>query len=242
MLRRGLTPTLHPAIVLIAVSIAFILAATLSAADGTASDPPTISTESREKIPRPAPVEPVPPAELEDAIRRGIDFLLKSQNPNGSWGSATRTKDLNIYAPIPGAHEAFRAAVTSLCISALIETADPRPEVDAAIDRAEAWLYSHLGEVRRATGDAIYNVWCHGYAIQALVRLDRRPGGSPDRHVRIKTLIDEQFDRLTRYASVDGGWGYYDFRYQAKQPSSDSISFVNAAVLVAFDEARRQQF
>ena len=198
--------------------------------------------DSPEKIPRPAPVEPVPPEELEASIRRGIDYLLESQNPNGSWGSATQTKGLNIYAPIPGAHEAFRAAVTSLCISALIETKDPRPEVDAAIDRAEVWLYSHLSEVRRATGDAIYNVWCHGYAIQALVRLDVRPGGSSDRHVRIKAFIDEQFDKLDRYASIDGGWGYYDFRYQAKQPSSSSISFVNAAVLVAFDEARRAGF
>ena len=43
---------------------------------------------------------------------------------------------------------------------------------------------------------------------------------------------------LTRYESVDGGWGYYDFRYQANQPTSDSISFVNGAVLVAFAEAK----
>ena len=43
---------------------------------------------------------------------------------------------------------------------------------------------------------------------------------------------------LTRYESVDGGWGYYDFRYQANQPTSSSISFVNGAVLVALAEAK----
>ena len=35
--------------------------------------------------------------------RRAWPFLLRVQNRNGSWGSAHRTKGLNIYAPVPGA-------------------------------------------------------------------------------------------------------------------------------------------
>ncbi|MEO2019462.1 MAG: hypothetical protein ABGZ53_34435, partial [Fuerstiella sp.] len=62
-------------------------------------------------------------SEIEESIRNGVRFLLVDQNPNGSWGSATRTKGLNIYAPVPGAHHAFRAATTSLCIAALLEVA-----------------------------------------------------------------------------------------------------------------------
>jgi hypothetical protein len=58
------------------------------------------------------------------------------------------------------------------------------------------------------------------------------------RQKQIDELMNQQFERLDTYASVDGGWGYYDFRYQTKRPSSDSISFVNAAVLVALHEAR----
>ena len=54
-------------------------------------------------------------------MARGAAFLLGSQNADGSWGSARRTKDLNIYAPVPGAHHAFRLAVTSLCVKAMIE-------------------------------------------------------------------------------------------------------------------------
>ena len=38
--------------------------------------------------------------------------------------------------------------------------------------------------------------------------------------------------------SVDGGWGYYDFRVGSKRPASDSTSFVTATVLVAFHEAQ----
>ncbi len=175
---------------------------------------------------------------IRDSIQRGIAFLLADQNRNGSWGSATRTKGLNIYAPVPGAHHAFRAATTSLCISALLETAPHEEPVTEAIERAEHWLLEHLADLRRASGDAIYNIWGHAYSIQALVRLHQYHKAASQRQARLVELIELQYDMLTRYESVDGGWGYYDFRYQANQPTSSSISFVNGAVLVAMAEAR----
>ncbi len=184
-------------------------------------------------------IPPLSEADVRASIQRGVEFLLADQNPNGSWGSATRTKGLNIYAPVPGAHHAFRAATTSLCIAALIEVADGDPDADKSIDKAEAWLLQHLKSLRRATGDAIYNVWGHAYSIQALVRMHGRHDGDADKQEEIVELIRMQFDMLSRYESVDGGWGYYDFRYQANQPTSSSISFVNGTVLVAFDEARQ---
>lgn len=188
---------------------------------------------------RPPRIESPSVAELDTAISRGIEFLLASQNSDGSWGAATRTKSLNIYAPVPGAHHAFRTAVTALCIRALHDTGGERPDVRAALERAETWLLANLPHVRRANGDALYNVWAHCYAIPALVSMSRRAADNPERLARIDELIHAQFDLLSRYESVDGGWGYYDFRYQTKQPSSDSMSFVNAAVLVAFHEARQ---
>jgi hypothetical protein len=193
-------------------------------------------------IPRPQPIEPPAPAEIDSSIRQGIDFLLADQNSTGSWGSATRTKDLNIYAPIPGAHDAFEAAVTSLAILALLETAGDRPDALQSVERAETWLLDNLPKVRRATGDAMYNVWTHCYGIQALVHMDQRKPDDAPRRARIREVMDLQFSLLERYASIDGGWGYYDFRYQTKQPSSDSISFVNAAALIAFHDARAAGF
>jgi hypothetical protein len=177
--------------------------------------------------------------QITTSIDRGIAYLIEKQNPNGSWGSATRTKDLNIYAPVPGAHHAFRAATTSLCIAALIETVDDNDEqAQATIDRGEAWLLEHLPNLRRATETAIYNVWGHAYSIHALVQMHHRHADDVNKQQQIRELIESQFDRLVRYESVDGGWGYYDFRYGANQPTSDSISFVNGAALVALAGAK----
>jgi hypothetical protein len=177
-------------------------------------------------------------AEIRASMTRGVEFLLQNQQENGSWGSPTRTKGLNIYAPVPGAHHAFQAATTALCIMALHELRDGSPGVDLALEKSEAWLLEHLRDLRRATGDAIYNVWGHGYAIQALVRMHARHADNQAMRAEIEELIRLQFEMLQRYESVDGGWGYYDFRYQANQPTSSSISFVNGAILVALAEAR----
>jgi hypothetical protein len=188
-------------------------------------------------VPKPAAVAMPEPAALQQAIDRGIAFLLQDQNANGSWGSAERTKSLNIFAPIPGAHHAFRMGTTALCLSALLEFEPQRADVSAAVDRCEEWLFANLPQLRRADPDAVYNVWGHAYAIQALTRMFHRRD-DPSRQERIRQLVRTQVDFLDRYESVDGGWGYYDFDIHAKQPATKTCSFVSAAVLVAFHEAR----
>ena len=189
--------------------------------------------------PKPPPVPAPEPEALEGAIRRGVEFLLTRQNKDGSWGSAHQTKGLNIYAPVPGAHHAFRTAVTSLCISALLEHGESDPRVGQAIDRAEAWLLEHLPTLRRATPDAIYNSWGHAYSIQALAKMHRRRADDQARQARIQEQLAQQLQMLQRYESVDGGWCYYDFNARTQQPSGSSISFVTATVLVALHEAKQ---
>lgn len=197
------------------------------------------------------PELPEIPAVEEAAIRasidRGIDFLLAAQNADGSWGSPTRTKDLNIYAPVPGAHDAFRTATTALGIAALHEakqtlaaklSEDRATRLQSALNRSETWLIEHLPKLRRATGDAIYNVWGHSYSIQALVRMHRARDAADPLRAQIVALIEQQFVSLQNYESVDGGWGYYDFRYKAARPTADSTSFTSGTALVALYEAK----
>ncbi len=181
-----------------------------------------------------AQVPPATPGAIDASVRRGVDYLIGKQNPDGSWGSARRTKDLNIYAPVPGSHLGFRAGTTALCVSALIEVNDPR--ATDALARGEAWLLRELPNVRRADATAIYNVWAHAYGIQALVRmLGRHP--APDRQAEIKKVILGQIDRLGRYAFLGGGWGYYDFEHHTQQPAGNATSFTTATVLIALREA-----
>jgi hypothetical protein len=218
-----------------ALLLIVFLALPISAQEAATLPPPAAAVTG----PKPHPVEPPSAEKVDLAIRRGIDFLLQRQNRNGSWGSADSTRAMEVYAPVPGAHQAFRAAVTALCIAALIETGGDAPEVTRALDRSEAWLLEELPQVRRATPDAFYNTWTHAYAIQALVRMLRRHAADEVHCQRIREQIAQQIDMLDRYEVVDGGWAYYDFESHTQKPSGSTISFVTATVLVALDEARQ---
>ncbi len=215
---------------------ALLLMLTLAPAYG--ADPPSRTSRWLLDVPEPLPVEPPTKNEIQQSIRLGIDFLLERQNPNGSWGSATNTKGLNIYAPVPGAHHAFRAAVTGLCVSAMIESQDERPAVADAIDGAQRWLEEWLPRVRRAEPTAIYNVWAHAYSIRGLADLHRYRADDSQQQERIVDLMRQQAEMLARYEGIDGGWGYYDFGAHTQQPNVQPTSFTTATVLVALHEAR----
>ena len=173
---------------------------------------------------------------IGNAISDGSKFLLSNQNPDGSWGTPQQTKGLNIYAPIPGAHRAFRLAVTALSLSALLEVQKDNPDYQEAITQGKEYLVENLTSLRRATPMAIYNVWSHAYGIQSLVRLYGHSTMKSEKE-KLRSIISQQITMLQKYESVDGGWGYYDFNAQTKQPSGSSISFVNATALVALKEA-----
>ncbi|MEX2185608.1 MAG: prenyltransferase/squalene oxidase repeat-containing protein [Pirellulales bacterium] len=188
--------------------------------------------------PKPEPVQARDAKQVDEAIRRGVEFLLKTQNKDGSWGSARRTKDLNIFAPVPGAHHAFRMGTTSLALSALIEVGGDDPQVQAAIDRCETWMIENLPKLRRAEMTALYNTWGHAYGIQALVRLHGRTQ-DPVRRKKYVELIESQVDMLGRYEFVNGGWAYYDFDQHTQKPGGSPVSFTTATVMIAFYEAKQ---
>ncbi len=211
----------------------------LAAAAATAAEPSATPSSLATAGPKPEPVEPPSPEAIDLAIRRGVDFLLQRQNTDGSWGSHHTGRPGNVFAPVPGAHHAFRAGTTSLCVAALIQCGDTRPDTAAALDRAEHWMALNLPSLRRATPEAIYNNWGHIYAVQALSLMYRRHDGNPKRQEAILAHLDQQIERLDRYEFLNGGWAYYDFNAHTQRPSDASTSFMTAAGLIALDEARR---
>src|SRR4051812_46042173 len=56
---------------------------------------------------------------IDVAVARGVEFLVKDQQPDGFWGTGLETRGLEIYSMVPGSHDAFRVGTTALCIMAL---------------------------------------------------------------------------------------------------------------------------
>ena len=86
----------------------------------------------QKKLAQTKEVGPIKEGELEASIKRGVDYLIGKQNKDGSWGGPTRTKGLNIYAPVPEAHLAFRSGASALALAGLLDSKDQRTETKAA--------------------------------------------------------------------------------------------------------------
>ncbi|MGJ8725294.1 MAG: prenyltransferase/squalene oxidase repeat-containing protein [Roseibacillus sp.] len=202
--------------------------------------PPATSELKTDSAPVPKAPEPAPDfdTELESAITRGLDYLIQKQNSSGSWGSATKTKGLNIKAPIPGAHHAFRTGASALALEGLLSTGDRRPETIAAIAKGEAWLLDQLPRLRRAEQVTIYNNWGHAYGIRTLAALHHYHDGNLSKQAALARLAEQQVEMLYRYEFINGGWGYYDFVVHTQKPAGSPTSFTTASVLLALRDAR----
>ncbi len=191
------------------------------------------------QIPPAPPLPPPTAASLTESITRGVDFLVARQNKNGSWGNATRTKNLNIYAPLPGAHHAYRAGASGLALSGMIDAADTRPQVAASISKAAAWTAAELPKLRRADQTTTYNTWGHAYGLRAISRLYQIEP-DPEKKAAWIPIAQEQVDLVNRYGDINGGWGYLDLfdDLKTQKPSGIPTSFTTASVLLAMDQAR----
>lgn len=171
------------------------------------------------------------------AMAAGVEFLLRTQNTDGSWGYHAQIRPYRIYAPVPGAHRSFKVATTALALMALRRCDPETDRLAAARVRATGYLLEHA-RVKRSHGREIYNVWAFGYGLKALASalLDPREG---DDQAAIRAKAKQLIKALALYQAVDGGWGYFDFRAKTYRPSGDSMSFTTATILLALSDARK---
>jgi hypothetical protein len=175
-----------------------------------------------------------PTSKYADSIRRGVDFLLSTQQPEGYWGTGLETRGFEVFHSVPGTHDAQRVATTALCVMALREAG-----AREAHDKGLKWLVEH-GEARRDHGMLMYNIWAHTYALQALSLELQLPSDQQAQPAeRMRKAAEWHLDRLGRYEVYLGGWNYYDFDSQTQRPSMEATSFGTAAGLVALWEAKR---
>lgn len=178
---------------------------------------------------------------LEETIEKGVSFLTEKQNADGSWGGVRKTKGLNIFAPIPGAHDAFKMGASSLALSGLIAHEKEHSSASPTIEKAEKWLLGSHREVKRATGDALYNVWAHAYGLRAFADLAQRA----EEDAAYTTAAQHEYNQLLKFEVLGGGWSYYNFGTNyggiyTRTPSGDNFSFVTATVLSALDYCRKE--
>jgi hypothetical protein len=167
-------------------------------------------------------------ATIDAAIKKGVAYLLKSQNADGSWGTGRETRGFEVMASVPGSLKSFQVATTALCVMALRET-----DQMAAHDKGLEFLLTHT-DIRRDDGALLYNTWAHTYALQCL-SIEMRHGKDP----RIRAAAQEHLRRLAGYETYMGGWNYYDFQAQTQSPSMGPTSFGASAGLLALYEAKK---
>jgi len=201
----------------ISLAVAFILVKVVGAAD-----------DDLARL-KPPPPTPMSESTLVDSIRRGVEFLVKDQNKDGSWGGPRWTGGVD-GDPLT-AHHSLIVATTALCIEALLETGGDSAEAKDAIEKGTKYLIDELNNLKRADPGNVPNVWGHGYGIQTLAALHKRttPAESEKRK-QYEKLMHEMAEKLAHYETVNGGWFYYASGMQ--KPNAPSCSFVNAAVLV----------
>jgi len=226
---------------LITTAVAATLALPLMAEPSLMKELEDLKKSTGRKVVPVAPVlekVTVHPETLETSIRRGVDYLVESQNADGSWGGIRRSKGLNIYCPIPGGHHAFKMGSSALSLMGLLESRDGRPVVQASIAKAEAWMLKALPRLKRAEETTTYNNWGHAYGLRALCLLAQREGVSEEKKALYKKHAEEQVKRLHVYQDVDGGWGYLHFNIATHRPSGGSMCFTTSTVLLALHQAK----
>jgi len=156
------------------------------------------------------PEPPAPPAsgDVEGALRRAVAYLCSVQEEDGSFG-APRNVMFNESFATYHTYEAWTVATTGLCAMALVECGG-RPDDVEALDRAVDFLLER-SYVKRISEWDTDNVWGYVYGLQGLARLLRAPRFAKDpRRDRMEEVTAGLLERLYRWQTPEGGWGYYE--------------------------------
>lgn len=178
----------------------------------------------------PLPTEAV----IVKSIGRGIDFLLDTQNEDGSWGSWGEPAHgfwNNIYS-----HKAWIEGTTGLGVMCMLEHPDNARAMGAA-DRGVKYLLAQPSTKRPSDWD-VDNTWGSVYGLDGVTTAlahERYKDGELAPKLRAKA--EQYIADLAAYQTPTGGWGYYDFDTKAQRPSW-ATSFETAAAIVGLVHAR----
>ena len=194
------------------------------------------------------PAAPAPPAaaavkvdrSTREAARAGIDlsidFLVRTQNSDGSWGSSSCETTMEMAFSIE-THYAWGVAAHGLATMALLG-AEETPAVRAALDRAVRWLCNCRMTMRGSNwdNDAVWG-WLYGTVGMTAIALDQRFQTDPWREP-VASRGKEFAGWLAKNQEPLGGFGYYDDPPYTRRPKWGT-SFSTASVVPALGTAAK---
>jgi len=175
--------------------------------------------------------------EVQEAVGKGVDFLLRTQHADGCWGESTTGRDYEVLAGVPGSHRAFRVATTALCVMALKNTGIRQKSVQDAIRKGLKYIVQNA-RVKRANPMELYNVWAFGYCLRCLSEA-LFAGTCPDMQAPMRDTAEKLIDALKLYQVPDGGWGYYDFEAGTYRPGGSSTTFTTGTIVISLYAAKK---
>jgi hypothetical protein len=197
------------------------------------------------EIPAPAKETPAPPSpqalakSAHAAIRRGLDFLHKTQAADGAWGShdpvVVNSAQLGFGILDAGSHDGVRTACTSICAKAILEYPDRTKEDEAMLDKAVGHVMKNL-RLAYDPGNA-FNCWGYAFNLDFFIALYNHEAGKPYRE-KLKESIPVLIEGLKKMQAAEGGWAYYT----SVMMEGSSISFISASILISLLEAKQAGF
>lgn len=184
-------------------------------------------------VPAPAPAtapRPGSPAAARAAIARSLDFLVRTQHPDGNWSSKSCDTTFEESFSVE-THYAWNVAAHCLATMTLLR-AEETPERRACLDKAVRWLCNCRMTMRGSDWDNDA-VWGWLYGAVATTELAQDPRYSNDDWRGPVAARGREFvGWLAKNQEPTGGFGYYDDPPFTQRPKWGT-SFSTASVLPA---------
>lgn len=162
------------------------------------------------------------------SMQMGLDWLLKNQNADGSWGSHKNPLlgGFDEFFVNPETQRSWTVATTSLGCMAMFDAPRSEATIKAYEKGIEYVLQNAL--VKRSSEWDTDNVWAYVYSLPALARAYNHPtAGLVEKKQRVLEITQGVLDKMKESQTPHGGWGYYDFEVHA-HPGAWATSFTTA--------------
>ncbi len=169
------------------------------------------------------------------AIRSGLDYLLETQNDDGSWGGTVNATFTSSFAN-PATYRMWQMGTTALATRSLLES-DLGDEAYAAAERGLDYLIANASVRRPAEWD-VDNNWAIIYGLDAVARALQHPRyADGEKRAELLTAGETLLTELAKYQSPRGGWGYYSDPDSGWRPDW-ATSFMTGVAVLAMVEAK----